>query len=121
MGYRILVAEDSDSMRHLICSTLRGEGYKTIEAMDGEDAIKQLEENDVDLVISDLKMPKIDGMELLKYLRSHELFKSLPVVMLTTESQYSKVIEAKNAGINSWIIKPFAPAKLLGIVKRLLQ
>ena len=120
MGNRILVADDSDSMRQLICSTLQGEGYKVTAALDGKDAINQLEDNEVDLVVSDLKMPNIDGLELLKYLRGHDTFKSIPVVMLTTESQYSKVIAAKNAGINAWIIKPFAPAKLISTVSELL-
>ena len=120
MAYRILVAEDSDSMRQLICTTLKEEGYKVTEALDGKEAIEQMEDNEIDLVVSDLQMPNLDGIGLLKYLRGHESFKSVPVVMLTTESQYSKVVEAKKAGINGWIIKPFAPVKLLGTVEDLL-
>ena len=120
MGYTILVADDSASMRQLISFTLQGAGFQVIEALDGKDALKKIKENKIDMVISDLNMPNFDGMELLKYLRDNDSFKSIPVVMLTTESGLSTVLEAKNAGISGWILKPFEPKKLTDTVKNLL-
>lgn len=120
VDYTILVVEDSAPMRQLISYTLKGAGYQVIEALDGKDAINKIEGKQIDLVISDLNMPNINGLELLKYLRDHDSFKSTPVVMLTTESQFSKVVEAKQSGINAWIIKPFEASRLIDTVKNLL-
>jgi two-component system chemotaxis response regulator CheY len=120
MENTILIAEDSSSMRQLISFTLQGAGYKVIEALDGEDAVRKMEQNKVNLVISDLNMPNMDGMELLKYLRGNDFFRFTPVVMLTTESHLSRVLEAKNKGISGWIVKPFEPKKLTDTVKKLL-
>ena len=116
----ILVADDSASMRQFISFTLKGAGYQVTEAIDGADAVEKIKNNKINMVISDLNMPNMDGMELLKYLRGHDSFKFTPVVMLTTESGKSRVLEAKNAGINGWIIKPFEPKKLTDVVKKLL-
>ncbi|MBN2244790.1 MAG: response regulator [Candidatus Aminicenantes bacterium] len=120
MENTILVADDSASMRQLISFTLQGAGYQVIEAMDGADAVKKLKDDKIAMVISDLNMPSMDGMELLKYLRGQDSFRFIPVVMLTTESELSRVLEAKNAGISGWIIKPFEPKKLIDTVKKLL-
>jgi two-component system chemotaxis response regulator CheY len=118
MVKKVLVVDDSDSMRQLITFTLKGAGYEVIEAIDGREGIKQLTGSGIDMVITDLNMPNMDGIEFLKELRSNQTFKFLPVVMLTTESQVSKVMEAKAAGISGWIIKPFTPEQLIDTVAK---
>ena len=94
-------------MIQLISFTLQGAGYNFLELLDRTDTIAKMRDNKIDMVTTDLNMPNTGGMELLKYLRSHCSFKSIPVEMLTTESEFSTVVEAKNAGINGLIIKPF--------------
>ncbi len=122
MGNTILVAEDSTSMRKLISFTLQGAGYEVIEAEDGKDAVNKLIKHDkIDLVISDLNMPNMGGLELLEHLRDNPFYKFTPVVILTTESQVSTVMEAKKAGVNGWIIKPFEPNKLIETAKKFLK
>jgi two-component system chemotaxis response regulator CheY len=121
MERTILIAEDSASMRQLISFTLKGAGFNVIESEDGRDAIDKINGQKVDMVISDLNMPNVNGIELLKQLRADPTFKFTPVVMLTTESQASLVVEAKMAGVSGWIIKPFDPGKLIDTVKKFLK
>lgn len=121
MARTILIAEDSASMRQLISFTLTGAGFEVIESEDGKDALSKVNGSKVDMVISDLNMPNMDGIELLKQLRTNANFKFTPIVMLTTESLSSKVVEAKMAGISGWIIKPFDPEKLIETVKKFLK
>ncbi len=122
MGNIILVVEDSASMRQLISFTLQGAGYEVIEAEDGKDAVYKLIKCDkIDLVISDLNMPNMGGIKLLEHLRGNPSFKFTPVVMLTTESQVSTVMEAKKAGVSGWIVKPFEPNKLIETVKKFVK
>ncbi len=122
MGKKVLIVEDSTSMRTLISFTLQGAGFDVIEAEDGKDAInKTIKEEKIDLVISDLNMPNMNGIELLKYFRADDLFKFVPIVMLTTESEVEKVMEAKKAGVSGWIVKPFNPAKLVEVAKKFLK
>ncbi len=119
-GYTILVADDSKSMRQLIDFTLQGAGYRVVSAEDGVQAMEMMKGQKIDLVVTDFNMPNLDGMGVLKQLREDAATKSIPVVMLTTEAEMDKVVEAKNAGINGWIIKPFEPTKLTSTVKELL-
>ncbi|KPK02400.1 MAG: chemotaxis protein CheY [Nitrospira bacterium SG8_35_4] len=121
MAKTILIAEDSASMRQLISFTLKGAGYDVIESEDGKDALSKVNGAQIDMVISDLNMPAMDGIELLKQLRTDAKFKFTPIVMLTTESQASKVVEAKLAGVSGWIIKPFDPEKLIETVKKFVK
>ena len=121
IDYTILAVDDSAPMRQLISFTLRGAGYKVIEALDGKDAVNKMEESKVDLIITDLNMPNMDGMELLRYLRSQDSFSHIPVVILTTESQASTIVTAKKMGISGWIIKPFEPMKLTETVVKILK
>jgi two-component system chemotaxis response regulator CheY len=120
MGKKVFVIDDSASTRQLISFTLKGAGYDVVEAEDGKDALKKLTGSGVDMIITDLNMPNMDGMEFLKALRSNQAFKFMPVVMLTTESQVSKVMEAKAAGVSGWIIKPFTPEQLVDTVNKFL-
>lgn len=119
--YTILVVDDSMAMRQLISYTLQGAGYRVIEAVDGKDAVNKIKENKIDLVVSDLNMPNMNGMEFLKYLRDHDDFESTPLIMLTTEAQRSAIVTAKDIGITGWVLKPFDPKKLVDRVKKILQ
>lgn len=117
MGKKILIADDSTSMRMMINYTLAEEGYSVIEAVDGEDALGKMA-SDVNLLITDLNMPKINGIELIKRIRSGTVNKFLPIIMLTTESEPAKKAEGKNAGATAWIVKPFTPENLVETIKK---
>lgn len=120
MQKTILMADDSASVRQMINFTLKGAGYQTIEAIDGEDALAKANANKVHMVITDLNMPKMNGIDLIKALRAQAGYKFIPIVMLTTESQISKKQEGKSAGATGWIVKPFKPDQLLAVVKKVL-
>lgn len=116
----ILVVDDSASSRQLAASTLQDAGYETIMAVDGKDAMIKLISNRVDLIISDLYMPNINGIEFTRKVRKSERFKYLPVIMMTTESQKDKVIEAINSGVTAWLLKPFTTEQILQITKKVI-
>ncbi|MBU2511794.1 response regulator [bacterium] len=120
MGKRIMTVDDSTSIRQMISFTLKNEGYEVMEAVDGVDALKKLSIEKVDMVLTDLNMPNLDGIELIKQLRIDEKHKFVPIVILTTESQQEKKQLGKEAGATGWIVKPFKPDQLLGVVKKLL-
>lgn len=117
----ILTVDDSASVRQMVTFTLKGAGYKVIEAVDGEDGVAQLNKADVNMVITDLNMPKLDGIGLIKRVRSNPKYKFIPIIMLTTESQAEKKQAGKAAGATGWIVKPFKPDQLLGVVKKVLR
>lgn len=119
---KILIVDDSDSIREIVSITLINEGYDVIKSVDGNDALNKLETvNDLDLVITDLHMPNLDGIGLIKKLRASDKFNRIPILFLTTETQMNKKIEAKEAGATGWIIKPFMPAKLIIAVKKVIK
>jgi two-component system chemotaxis response regulator CheY len=99
--------------------TLADAGYKVIEAVDGRDALSKLT-NPVNLVITDLNMPNLDGIGLIRQVRANPACKGIPIIMLTTESQETRKLEGKAAGATGWIVKPFATQQLLAVVKRVL-
>ncbi len=119
MSATILTVDDSKSIRQMVSFTLQQAGYTVIEAEDGQDALKKLTPA-VKLVLSDLNMPNLDGIGLIKAIRANPATKFLPVVMLTTESQGDKKQEGRAAGATGWIVKPFNPDQLLGVVKKVL-
>jgi two-component system, chemotaxis family, chemotaxis protein CheY len=120
MSKTIMTADDSSTIRHLIRFTLTNAGYEILEAADGQIALEQLKGIQVDLVITDLNMPNLDGIGLIKALRALPAYKFVPIVMLTTESQMDKVQEGKDAGATGWIIKPFHPEHLVSVLKKIL-
>lgn len=120
MAKRIMTVDDSASVRQMVSFTLKKEGYDVIEAVDGKDALSKLS-GTVDMVITDLNMPNLDGIGLIKGIRSQASYKFIPVIMLTTESQASKKAEGKSAGATGWIVKPFTPDQLLAVVKKVLR
>jgi len=122
MAKNILIVDDSESIRAVVGMALRSEGYNVIAGEDGQHGLKLLLENDnINLIISDLNMPRMDGISFLKEVRKLEKFKYLPVLILTTESQESKKLEAKNSGATGWIIKPFVKEKLIAVVKKVMR
>lgn len=122
MAKNILIVDDSESIREVVGLALRSEGYNVIVGEDGQHGLELLLENkNVNLIISDLNMPRLDGISFLKEVRKLDTFKYLPILILTTESQESKKIEAKNSGATGWIIKPFVKEKLLAVVKKVLH
>lgn len=119
MGATILTVDDSKSIRQMVSFTLQQAGYEVLEAVDGQEALGKLS-SQVKLVLSDLNMPNLDGIGLIKQIRANPAYKFLPVIMLTTESQDGKKQEGKAAGATGWIVKPFNPDQLLAVVKKVL-
>lgn len=119
MGKTILAVDDSASIRQVVAFTLRSAGYDVIEATNGREALEKLT-RPVHLVLTDLNMPVLDGIGLVKGIRASAAYKYVPVVVLTTESQASKKQEARSAGATGWIVKPFRPEQLLAVVKKVL-
>ncbi len=120
MGKTILTVDDSASIRQMVTFTLKGAGYDVIEAVDGVDGLAKMTA-DVGMVITDLNMPNLDGIGFIKKVRANPKTKFIPIVMLTTESQAGKKQEGKSAGATGWIVKPFKPEQLLGVVKKVMR
>ena len=120
MSKTIMTVDDSASVRQMVSFTLKGEGYEVIEAEDGKDALSKLNGSTVNMIITDLNMPNVDGIELIRTVRANPNYKFIPIIMLTTESQDSKKQEGKAAGATGWIVKPFKPNQLLAVVKKVL-
>ena len=121
MAKKILIVDDSESIRDLVKFTLENEKHDVLVGVDGKDALKFLDGQSIDLIITDLHMPNMDGIELIKNVRRNADYKFIPIVMLTTESQDSKKKEGKEAGATGWIVKPFKPPQILGVVQKLLK
>ena len=117
----ILTVDDSASLRQMVSFVLRGGGYEVIEAVDGLDALSKLNGRDLDLVLSDINMPRMDGIELTRRLRAMPQYRFAPIVLLTTESHPEKKQEGKAAGATAWIVKPFNPDQLLAVVKKVVR
>lgn len=116
----ILAVDDSASMRQMVAFTLKGAGFGVIEAVDGVDALAKAKGGKVDLVLTDVNMPRMDGISLIKELRLLPGYKFTPILMLTTESGADKKGEGKSAGATGWIVKPFNPDQLLTTIKKVL-
>ena len=117
----ILIVDDSESIREVVSFTLKNAGHNVITGVDGIDALKYLDGRRIDLIITDLHMPNMDGISLIKEIRKKTNYRRIPILCLTTESQRSKKMEAKIAGATGWLIKPFIPAKLLVALNRVLR
>ncbi|MBF0240545.1 MAG: response regulator [SAR324 cluster bacterium] len=120
MGKVIMTVDDSPSIRQMVTFTLKNAGYEVVEAVDGADAINKVKQHSVNMVITDLNMPNVDGIELIKQLRANPAHKFTPIVMLTTESQDTKKQEGRSAGATGWIVKPFKPDQLIAVVKKVM-
>lgn len=116
----ILAVDDSASIRQMVAFTLRSAGYDVVEAVDGGDAIDKLRERDVDLVLTDQNMPGMDGLSFIRALRGMKNYKSVPILMLTTESGDDMKAQGRAAGASGWLVKPFDPARLTEVVRKLI-
>lgn len=120
MPKTIMTVDDSASVRQMVSFTLKNDGHNVIEAVDGKDALGKLA-GQVDMIITDLNMPNMDGIELIRQVRAKPAYKFIPIIMLTTESQAQRKQEGKSAGATGWIVKPFKPEQLLAVVSKVLR
>jgi two-component system chemotaxis response regulator CheY len=121
MSKTALVVDDSPTMRQMVAFTLTNAGFKVVEAEDGKDAVNKVAAGPkMDIVVTDLNMPEMDGISLIKELRKMAAFKFTPILMLTTESAADKKQAGKEAGATGWIVKPFNPELMLKIIAKLL-
>ncbi len=117
---KILAVDDSASMRQMVAFTLKGAGHDVVEASDGDEALAAAQKSTFDLVLSDVNMPRMDGITLVTKLRQLSNYKFTPILMLTTESSTDKKGAGKAAGATGWIVKPFNPEQLLATIKKVL-
>ena len=120
MHKKVMVVDDSQTIRQSVGLTLREAGFVVIEACDGIEALKRLEKEAVDMLITDLNMPNLDGVGLIANVRRGMGNRFLPIVMLTTESDESLKRSGKRAVASAWLVKPFRPEQLLGLVRMVL-
>ncbi len=121
MAKKILFVDDSESIREIVNFTLTNEGYEVLLSDNGKNAFNHLDGQEIDLIITDLHMPEMNGIELIKEIRKMQKYQRTPILFLTTESQTEKKMEAKNAGATGWIVKPFVPAKLLAAISKVIR
>jgi two-component system chemotaxis response regulator CheY len=117
----ILAVDDSASMRQMVAFTLKAAGYNVIEAADGQEAYDKARNQQVDLVLTDQNMPRMDGITLVKNLRELPMFTATPILILTTESSDAMKAKGKAAGATGWLVKPFDPAKLIEVIKKVIK
>jgi two-component system chemotaxis response regulator CheY len=121
MAKTCLVVDDSASMRQLVSFAIRDAGYDVVVSENGTDALSKLGSIKMDVMITDLNMPGMDGIELIKRIRGMADYKFTPIVMLTTESQEARRQEGKRAGATGWVVKPFTPDGLLDVVRKFVK
>ena len=120
MAKSVLCVDDSASVRQMVSFTLESAGYAPDTAVDGADAITKLDQNKYQLIITDLNMPNLDGIGMIRKVREMPQHAGIPIVMLTTESDETKKMEGKAAGATGWIVKPFDQTKLVAVVNKLI-
>ena len=118
MQKRIMTVDDSKTMREMVAFTLTSAGYQVESAEDGQKALSALDSIEVDLVITDLNMPVMDGISLIRSLRANPRYRAVPILMLTTEGDPGKKAEGRAAGATGWLVKPFSPEKLVELANR---
>ncbi|MDA8129704.1 MAG: response regulator [Betaproteobacteria bacterium] len=120
MTKTILAVDDSGSLRQMLSYSLKAAGYGVIEAVDGEDGLNKARQQAVDLVLTDQNMPGMDGLSLIRALRAMKGYQRVPILMLTTESGDDIKAMGRAAGASGWLVKPFDPARLTEVVKKLI-
>ena len=118
---RILAVDDSPSLRDMVRIALTGAGFDVTQAADGQQALDIARQSSFDLVLSDVNMPVMDGIALIRALRAEAAYRHTPILMLTTESSVDRKREGKDAGATGWIVKPFDPAQLVATMHRVLR
>ncbi|MBI0475001.1 response regulator [Sphingomonas sp. MA1305] len=120
MTAAILTVDDSASLRMAIRIALTGAGYAVTEAVDGEDGLTKAAETRFDLIVTDLNMPNMDGLAMIRSLRAQPAQAGIPIIFLTTESDAAMKAQAKNAGATGWLVKPFEAEQLIRVVRKVL-
>jgi two-component system chemotaxis response regulator CheY len=115
---RILAVDDSEPMRQLVLQTLKTAGHDVLLGVDGQNALEIFAAEKFDLVITDINMPGMDGIELVRQIRARDT--EIPILALTTEGDESFRRRGEEAGVDGWIVKPFKPAQFIAIVKQIL-
>jgi len=118
---KILAVDDSSSVRQMVGFTLRKAGYDVVEAVDGQDALAKVGESKFDMIITDLNMPNVDGIQLITAVRKQPGYTFIPILMLTTESQAEKKDAGRKAGATGWIVKPFNADQLVAVMQKLIK
>lgn len=120
MAKTILAVDDSASIRQMVSFTLKSAGYDVIEAVDGMDGLEKAKVKNVNLILTDQNMPRMDGLTLIKNLRGLSQYASTPILMLTTESSDAMKTQGRSAGATGWLVKPFDPQKLIEVVRKVI-
>jgi two-component system chemotaxis response regulator CheY len=120
MAKTILAVDDSASIRQMVSFTLKSSGYEVTEAVDGMDGLDKAKAKTFNLILTDQNMPRMDGITLIKTLRGMPQYKTVPILMLTTESSDAMKQQGRGAGATGWLVKPFDPQKLIEVVKKVI-
>ncbi|MEW6982817.1 response regulator [Colwelliaceae bacterium 6471] len=120
MSKHILIVDDSASIRQMVEATLKSASYTVTVAKDGQEALDLCKSNSYDFVLTDQNMPRMDGLTLIKSLRTLATYRSKPIVVLTTEAGDEMKAKGRAAGATGWMVKPFDPAKLLQVAAKVL-
>lgn len=118
MAKRILTIDDSKTIRDMLMLTLSDAGFDVLQAVDGQDGLDVLGDDRVDVIITDINMPRMDGYEVIRQLRKNSVHKTTPILVLTTESDVDKRNLARDAGATGWMVKPFDPERLIATVRK---
>jgi len=119
--FRILTVDDSVAMRQMMNATLTGAGYEVVQAANGREALAIAADQAIDLVITDVNMPHMDGIALVRELRTLVSYRTKPLLFLTTESAAGRKIEGREAGASGWMLKPYNSERLLSTIARFLK
>ena len=119
--HAILAVDDSPSMRQMVSFTLRNAGFEVVEAVDGIDACEKAASRSFSVVLTDQNMPRMDGISLTRKLRENPGFKSTPILILTTESSEPMKLAGRAAGATGWLVKPFDPARLVDVIRKVIR
>jgi two-component system, chemotaxis family, chemotaxis protein CheY len=120
MAKSILAIDDSASIRQMVSFTLKSSGYEVVEAVDGQDGLDKAKAATFSLILTDQNMPRMDGLALIKSLRTLPQYKTVPILMLTTESSDTMKQQGRAAGATGWLVKPFDPQKLIEVVRKVI-
>ncbi len=117
----ILNVDDSASIRQMVAFTLKKEGHTVVSAEDGLIGLNKVQAEKIDMILCDVNMPNMDGITMVSEVRKLANYKFIPIVMLTTESQPEMKQKGKEAGATGWIVKPFKPDQLIGVLNKVLR
>jgi two-component system, chemotaxis family, chemotaxis protein CheY len=121
MGRCIMVVEDLEDVRWTTCSVLRAAGYEVVEAVNGKEALAMFDDEQVDAIVTDLNMPELDGIGVVKGVRAHPTRAFVPIVMVTSLVDSSRIEEGNMAGVTTWVFKPYRPNRLLAALEKVLS